>query len=97
MAGLLRELDHGPAALPRGSEVVLFHQHDPPHLMPEVSVLRNKSRGISGAVAQCMSAGATFVAIAAPAAAHATGRAALRCCGSSRCPHLTFPHVGSSC
>ncbi len=28
MSNLLRELDHGPAALPRGSEVVLFNQQE---------------------------------------------------------------------
>lgn len=36
MASVLRELDHGPAALPRGSEVVLFNQHDPPDELPSV-------------------------------------------------------------
>ncbi len=36
MASILRELDHGPAALPRGSEVVLFNQRDPPWELPQV-------------------------------------------------------------
>ncbi len=36
MASILRELDRGPAALPRGSEVVLFNQHDPPDQLPSV-------------------------------------------------------------
>ncbi len=36
MASVLRELDHGPAALPAGSEVVLFNQHDPPDQLPSV-------------------------------------------------------------
>jgi hypothetical protein len=34
---VLRELDHGPAALPFGSEVVLFNQHEPPDQLPSVS------------------------------------------------------------
>ena len=38
MASVLRELDHGPAALPRGSEVVLFNQHAPPDQLPSVRV-----------------------------------------------------------
>ena len=38
---LLRELDHGPAALPRGSEVVLFNQHGPPQEMAQRADIAN--------------------------------------------------------
>ena len=38
---LLRELDHGPAALPRGSEVVLFNQHGPPSEMAQRADIAN--------------------------------------------------------
>ena len=38
---LLRELDHGPAALPRGSEVVLFNQHGPPAEMAQRADIAN--------------------------------------------------------
>ena len=47
MASVLRELDHGPAALPAGSEVVLFNQHDPPDQLP--SVRRRRSFGSAAA------------------------------------------------
>ena len=38
---LLRELDHGPAALARGSEVVLFNQHGPPQEMAQRADIAN--------------------------------------------------------